>query len=121
MVNFSLKSDMSSLFEDFRIVRPTTILFMPRIVEITYQAYQSELQQRIAMGEDRQAADAVAQHRAARVGTGGIDGEDRDAHAHGGPVRGERIHQRLPPRIAKHEQVETHIRVQYDARPEGGA
>lgn len=59
VVSFTLKSDMSSLFEDIRIVRPTFVMFMPRVAEITWQAYQSDLQQRIAAGEDPQAADAA--------------------------------------------------------------
>lgn len=55
---FTLKSDMSTLFEDFRIVRPLAILFIPRVCELIYQHYQSELQRRIVNGEDPDAADA---------------------------------------------------------------
>lgn len=56
---FTLKSDMSTLFEDFRIVRPTSMLFIPRVCEIIYQHYQSEVQRRIAAGEQPDAADAT--------------------------------------------------------------
>lgn len=56
---FTLRSDMSTLFDDFRIVRPTVILFIPRVCELVYQHYQSELQRRIARGDDEAAADAA--------------------------------------------------------------
>lgn len=67
---FTLKSDMSTLFEDFRIVRPTSILFIPRVCEIIYQHYQSEWQRRIAAGEQAEAADAAvrAEMRASYLG-----------------------------------------------------
>lgn len=54
---FTVRSDMSTLFEDFRIVRPTGILFIPRVCELIYQHYQSEVQRRVAAGEDEQIAD----------------------------------------------------------------
>lgn len=56
---FTLRSDMSTLFEDFRIARPTSILFIPRVCELVYQHYQSEVQRRIARGEDEAEADAA--------------------------------------------------------------
>ncbi|WP_313806000.1 carboxylic acid reductase [Sphingobium sp.] len=56
---FTLKSDMSTLFEDFRVVRPTSILFIPRVCEIIYQHYQSEYQRRIMAGEQSETADAA--------------------------------------------------------------
>jgi len=48
---FTLKSDMSSLFEDIRIVRPTQMSFFPRILELIYQHYQSEVTRRVKKGE----------------------------------------------------------------------
>jgi fatty acid CoA ligase FadD9 len=57
-VYFTLKSDMSTLFEDIRIVRPTFMLFMPRVAEIVYQHYRSEVQRRVAEGVDPGKADA---------------------------------------------------------------
>lgn len=68
--NFTLRSDMSTLFEDFRIVRPTTILFFPRVCEIIYQHYQSEVQRRVSAGEAEVEADAAvrAQMRASYLG-----------------------------------------------------
>lgn len=56
---FTLRSDMSTLFEDFRIVGPTSILFMPRVCELIYQHYQSEVQRRIVAGEGEEDADAA--------------------------------------------------------------
>lgn len=58
-VYFTLKSDMSSLFDDLRIARPTFLLFIPRVCELVYQQYQSELQRLIAAGEAPDAADAM--------------------------------------------------------------
>lgn len=63
---FTLKSDMSTLFDDLRIVRPTFLMFMPRVAEIIYQHYQSELQQRIGAGEDPDSADASVRAEMAR-------------------------------------------------------
>jgi fatty acid CoA ligase FadD9 len=53
---FSLKSDMSTLMEDARIVRPTWIMFFPRLVEMVYQNYLSETQRRLAGGVDADSA-----------------------------------------------------------------
>lgn len=58
-VYFTLKSDMSSLFEDLRIARPTFLLFIPRVCELVYQQYQAELQRLVASGETPQAAEAT--------------------------------------------------------------
>lgn len=40
---FTLKPDLSTLFEDMRLVRPTQASFFPRILELIYQHYQSEV------------------------------------------------------------------------------
>ena len=65
-INFTLKSDMSSLFEDLRITRPTFVMFMPRVAEITYQHYLSAVQRRVAEGEDKAAVDASVRAEMAR-------------------------------------------------------
>ncbi len=52
---FTLKPDMSSLFEDIRIVRPTQMGFFPRIFELIYQHYQSEVTRRVKKGEGDEA------------------------------------------------------------------
>lgn len=41
---FTLAPDMSTLFEDIRLIRPTFLGFFPRIVELVYQHYQNEVE-----------------------------------------------------------------------------
>jgi fatty acid CoA ligase FadD9 len=41
--SFVLDPHMSTLFDDIRLVRPTFLLLVPRIVEMIYQTYQVEL------------------------------------------------------------------------------
>ena len=53
---FTLKSDMSTLFEDIRLARPTTITFFPRILELVYQHYQSKLAELERSGVDPETA-----------------------------------------------------------------
>jgi len=48
---FTLKPDMSTLFEDIRIVRPTYLIFFPRIFEMIYQHFQGEVARRVRSGE----------------------------------------------------------------------
>ncbi|MEO0032563.1 MAG: hypothetical protein RIS94_2321, partial [Pseudomonadota bacterium] len=55
----SLRSDLSTLFEDIRLANPTTLLMIPRVCEIIYQHYQSEVQRRVALGEAEAEADAA--------------------------------------------------------------
>jgi fatty acid CoA ligase FadD9 len=64
---FSLKSDLSTLLEDVRLVRPTWHLFLPRFAELVYQHYLSEVQRLVSAGAD--AADADRQVRAAMRST----------------------------------------------------
>ncbi|MEH0020196.1 MAG: thioester reductase domain-containing protein [Desulfobacter sp.] len=47
---FTLKPDMSTLFEDIRLVRPTALEFFPRILELIYRYYQNEVNQRVKSG-----------------------------------------------------------------------
>ncbi len=54
---FTLKSDMSTLFEDIRIARPTTITFFPRILELVYQHYQSQVAEQVRNGVDTAVAE----------------------------------------------------------------
>lgn len=53
-VYFTLKSDMSCLLDDIRTVRPTVIQFIPRIAEVIYQHFQSELLARSNGSNDNQ-------------------------------------------------------------------
>ena len=55
---FSLKSDMSTLLEDIRLVRPTWHLFLPRFAELVYQHHMSEVQRLVSNGADPVQADA---------------------------------------------------------------
>jgi fatty acid CoA ligase FadD9 len=55
---FAAKSDLSTLLEDLRLVRPTELNFVPRIWEMLYGDYQSEVARRTAVGVDRQTAES---------------------------------------------------------------
>jgi fatty acid CoA ligase FadD9 len=57
---FAAKSDLSTLLEDLRLVRPTELNFVPRIWEMLYSEYQSEVNRRTAAGADRQSVEAQA-------------------------------------------------------------
>jgi fatty acid CoA ligase FadD9 len=52
---FTLKPDLSTLFDDIRLARPTFISFFPRIFDLIYQHYQSELMRRTSVGGDAEA------------------------------------------------------------------
>jgi fatty acid CoA ligase FadD9 len=55
---FAAKSDLSTLLEDLRLVRPTELNFVPRIWEMLYGEYQSEVGRRIAEGADRETVES---------------------------------------------------------------
>jgi fatty acid CoA ligase FadD9 len=55
---FAAKSDLSTLLQDLRLVRPTELNFVPRIWEMLYGEYQSEVGRRTAEGADRQAVES---------------------------------------------------------------
>lgn len=48
--------DMSTLLDDFKIVRPTFSSFFPRVLDMVYQHYQNEVTRRLDAGGDDQAA-----------------------------------------------------------------
>jgi fatty acid CoA ligase FadD9 len=48
VTSFVLASDMSTLFEDIRLVRPTRLLLVPRVSGLIYSEYQTELLRRAA-------------------------------------------------------------------------
>jgi len=50
---FTARSDMSTLFEDFRLVRPTEIAVFPRILEMVHRSFLSEVARRTAEGGDQ--------------------------------------------------------------------
>ncbi|WP_433653883.1 carboxylic acid reductase [Nocardia sp. CA-128927] len=54
---FAAKSDMSTLFEDIALVRPTEIFFVPRVCDMIFQRYRSEMDRRSVAGVDVAALD----------------------------------------------------------------
>lgn len=59
---FTVYPDLSTLFEDIRIARPTFQMFFPRVFELVYQYYQGEIVRR--SGEGRDVAEVDAEIRA---------------------------------------------------------
>jgi fatty acid CoA ligase FadD9 len=55
---FVAKSDLSTFFDDLALVRPTQLSFVPRIWDMVFQEYQSEVDRRSADGADRWAVEA---------------------------------------------------------------
>ncbi|MFT4028184.1 MAG: AMP-binding protein [Novosphingobium sp.] len=55
----SPKSDLSTLFEDLALVRPTMSSLVPRVCEMLYQHYLGEVDRRIAAGAEEAAAQAA--------------------------------------------------------------
>ena len=47
LANFTLMPDMSTLFEDIRLTRPTNMAFFPRILELIYQNFQNDVTRRM--------------------------------------------------------------------------
>ncbi|MFX0576255.1 carboxylic acid reductase [Nocardia nepalensis] len=50
---FAAKSDISTLFEDIALVRPTELFFVPRVCDMVFQRYQSEMERRSEPDVDR--------------------------------------------------------------------
>lgn len=57
---FVPESDLSTLFEDWNLVRPTEMGLVPRVVEMLFQRYQSGVDRRLADGIEPLVADAEA-------------------------------------------------------------
>lgn len=55
---FAAKSDLSTLFEDLSLVRPTSMSLVPRVCEMFYHHYQRELDRRVMAGADPDAVGA---------------------------------------------------------------
>lgn len=53
---FAAKSDLSTLFEDLALVRPTSMSLVPRVCEMFYHHYQRELDRHVLAGADPGAA-----------------------------------------------------------------
>ncbi|MFE2998110.1 carboxylic acid reductase [Nocardia sp. NPDC059246] len=54
---FTAGSHMSTLFDDFALVRPTEVSFVPRVCDLVFQEFVSEVEQRVADGADRTTAE----------------------------------------------------------------
>ncbi|MFG2180161.1 carboxylic acid reductase [Streptomyces abikoensis] len=54
---FTASSDLSTFFEDIAMARPTELSLVPRICEMLFQKYRSELDRRVLGGADRAAAE----------------------------------------------------------------
>lgn len=48
---FTLQPDMSTLFDDIRLARPTSLVFIPRVLELIYQYFQTEVARRLRHGQ----------------------------------------------------------------------
>jgi fatty acid CoA ligase FadD9 len=55
---FAAKNDLSTMLEDLALVRPTELTFVPRIWEMLFGEFQSELDRRSSDGADRAALEA---------------------------------------------------------------
>jgi fatty acid CoA ligase FadD9 len=53
-------SDLSSLFEDFSLVRPTQLALVPRVVDMLYQRFQTRFDRLVADGAEMIDADQIA-------------------------------------------------------------
>ncbi|MGW4242867.1 carboxylic acid reductase, partial [Nocardia sp. NPDC004722] len=59
---FAASSDMSTLFEDIALVRPTELFFVPRVCDMIFQRYQSDTARRRAAGESAEDADIAVKN-----------------------------------------------------------
>jgi fatty acid CoA ligase FadD9 len=55
---FAAKSDLSTFLDDLALVRPTELTFVPRIWDMLFQEFQSEVDRRSSDGADRAALEA---------------------------------------------------------------
>ena len=51
---FTMRPDLSTLFEDIRLARPTMVSFIPRVMDLAYQYYQKEVARRVSDGSGSQ-------------------------------------------------------------------
>lgn len=58
---FVPQSDLSTLFDDWSLVRPTEMGVVPRVVDMLFQRYQSVVDRRLSEGTDTADAEAQAQ------------------------------------------------------------
>lgn len=60
---FVPEPDLSTLFEDWSLVRPTDLPLVPRVVDMLFQRYRSAADRLIACGSSRAEAEAAAELR----------------------------------------------------------
>ncbi|HZA11633.1 AMP-binding protein, partial [Mycobacterium sp.] len=67
---FTAKSDLSTLLEDLAVVRPTQLSFVPRIWDMLFQKFRSEVDRCSSVGADRAGVEAqvMAEQRQNRLG-----------------------------------------------------
>lgn len=58
---FVPESDLSTLFEDWNLVRPTEMGLVPRVVDMLFQRYQSAVDRRVSQGVDPATAETQTQ------------------------------------------------------------
>ncbi|WP_405163527.1 carboxylic acid reductase [Nocardia sp. NBC_01499] len=68
---FAARSDLSTLLDDLALVRPTQLNFVPRIWDMLFQEFHSELDRRSADGGDRAALEAEVMVEQRRTLLGG--------------------------------------------------
>ncbi|MBF6175216.1 carboxylic acid reductase [Nocardia blacklockiae] len=49
---FAARSDMSTLFEDIALARPTMLFFVPRVCDMVFQRFRAEVDRKVAAGGD---------------------------------------------------------------------
>jgi fatty acid CoA ligase FadD9 len=57
---FVPEPDLSTLFEDWTLVRPTAVALVPRVVDMLFQRYRSAVDRRLGEGSDVRVAEADA-------------------------------------------------------------
>jgi fatty acid CoA ligase FadD9 len=67
LTSFVSSSDQSTLLEDIRIARPTTLLVVPRLANLIHQRFQTEAMRRAAPGRDAE-AEVMAEMRRSFLG-----------------------------------------------------
>ena len=68
---FTARSDLSTLFEDLALVRPTELNFVPRIWDMLFTEFQSEVDRRSVDGADRTVLEAEVMAEQAQILLGG--------------------------------------------------
>ncbi|MDT7738052.1 MAG: fatty acid CoA ligase FadD9, partial [Mycobacterium sp.] len=68
---FTARSDLSTLFEDLALVRPTELNFVPRIWDMLFTEFQGEVDRRSVEGTDRAVLEAEVMAEQAQILLGG--------------------------------------------------